>query len=373
MSSRDIDSTSENVLHDWAREDAAGDEQEPSTSSLRARRRDGGRRPGEARREPTSRGRRGRRRRDGGRGRAGRADATRRSSTRSAERGRAAIDETPMHVELSHEHAAGELHVPDGYAVLEGVADGRPARGRRSSSSRFNGEVTTQLLERRSPSSTTAGVRRGGDHGHARSRRVRAAARRDGAREDAALRVHRRARLRHPRRDAALRLRRRARRRAASSSPRSRPASRSRSASSRSIASSRRRRGSTRAPRPCAPRSRWPTSSRSFGQPLRVRRTLSRSGESAREASASGFRARRPTARSYTARPPCPRSAQSAGRSPASATTGATRWWPRSAASTRTSSASACCSTASDPRLRLHPLPQGRQGPESASSSLRWQ
>ena len=42
----------------------------------------------------------------------------------------------------------------------------------------------------------------------------------------------------------------------------------------------------------------------------------------------------------------CPRSAQSAGRSPASATTGATRWWPRSGASTRTSSASASCSTA---------------------------
>ena len=36
----------------------------------------------------------------------------------------------------------------------------------------------------------------------------------------------------------------------------------------------------------------------------------------------------------------CPRSAHSAGRSPASATTGATRWSPPSAASTRTSSAS---------------------------------
>ena len=37
----------------------------------------------------------------------------------------------------------------------------------------------------------------------------------------------------------------------------------------------------------------------------------------------------------------CPRSAQSVGRSPASGTIGATRWWPRSGASSRTSSASA--------------------------------
>ena len=36
-----------------------------------------------------------------------------------------------MHVELSQEHAAGELHIPDGYAVLEGVAEGGAARGRR--------------------------------------------------------------------------------------------------------------------------------------------------------------------------------------------------------------------------------------------------
>ena len=47
-----------------------------------------------------------------------------------------------------------------------------------------------------------------------------------------------------------------------------------------------------------------------------------------------------------TLRAPCPRSAQSAGRSPASGTTGATRWSRRSGASTRTSSASASCSTA---------------------------
>ena len=47
-----------------------------------------------------------------------------------------------------------------------------------------------------------------GDHGHGRPGRVRAAGRRDRAREDAPFRLHRRARLRHPRRHAALRLRR---------------------------------------------------------------------------------------------------------------------------------------------------------------------
>ncbi|HEU5263542.1 MAG TPA: 6,7-dimethyl-8-ribityllumazine synthase [Gaiellaceae bacterium] len=54
---------------------------------------------------------------------------------------------TPIHVELSHEHAAGDLHIPDGYAVLEGVAEG----GRRAVGvvvSRFNGKVTTELLDR---------------------------------------------------------------------------------------------------------------------------------------------------------------------------------------------------------------------------------
>ena len=68
------------------------------------------------------------------------------------------IDETPMHVELSHEHAAGDLHIPDGYAVLEGVAEG----GRRAVGivvSRFNGSVTTQLLDSALAELATAGVR----------------------------------------------------------------------------------------------------------------------------------------------------------------------------------------------------------------------
>lgn len=66
---------------------------------------------------------------------------------------------TPMPIELSHEHAAGELEIPDGYAVLEGVAEG----GRRAVGvvvSRFNGRVTTRLLERALDELATAGVRR---------------------------------------------------------------------------------------------------------------------------------------------------------------------------------------------------------------------
>ncbi|HET9460370.1 MAG TPA: 6,7-dimethyl-8-ribityllumazine synthase [Gaiellaceae bacterium] len=67
-------------------------------------------------------------------------------------------DGAPIHVELSHEHAAGDLHIPDGYAVLEGEAEG----GRRAVGivvSRFNGKVTTQLLDRALEELAAAGVR----------------------------------------------------------------------------------------------------------------------------------------------------------------------------------------------------------------------
>ena len=65
---------------------------------------------------------------------------------------------TPIYVELSHEHAAGDLHIPDGYAVLEGEAEG----GRRAVGvvvSRFNGKVTTQLLDRALEELAAADVR----------------------------------------------------------------------------------------------------------------------------------------------------------------------------------------------------------------------
>jgi 6,7-dimethyl-8-ribityllumazine synthase len=62
-------------------------------------------------------------------------------------------------VELSHEHAAGDLEIPDGYAVLEGDADGtRRAVG--VVVARFNGSVTSRLLRRALDELATAGVRR---------------------------------------------------------------------------------------------------------------------------------------------------------------------------------------------------------------------
>jgi 6,7-dimethyl-8-ribityllumazine synthase len=153
MSSRDIDSTSENVLHDWASEesseraedaadvDVGGLEPEPepeaeaspawgtASSAVEAEVDEAGEpdEPAEQEAEP------------------------------DLEPEIAEIDETPMPVELSHEHAAGDLHIPDGYAVLEGVAEG----GRRAVGvvvSRFNGSVTTQLLDGALAELSAAGV-----------------------------------------------------------------------------------------------------------------------------------------------------------------------------------------------------------------------
>ena len=79
----------------------------------------------------------------------GRAGSRRRRRAGAGERGRGGGGEPepePTTATVS-EHAAGDLRVPDGYAVLEGEASG----GRRAVGvvvSRFNGEVTTQLLER---------------------------------------------------------------------------------------------------------------------------------------------------------------------------------------------------------------------------------
>jgi 6,7-dimethyl-8-ribityllumazine synthase len=62
-------------------------------------------------------------------------------------------------VEPSHEHAAGELKIPDGYAVLEGDADGsRRAVG--VVVARFNGGVTSRLLSKALEELDTAGVRK---------------------------------------------------------------------------------------------------------------------------------------------------------------------------------------------------------------------
>jgi 6,7-dimethyl-8-ribityllumazine synthase len=66
---------------------------------------------------------------------------------------------TAIAVAPSLEHAAGELDIPEGYAVLEGVPDG----GRRAVGivvARFNGRVTSQLLDRALAELETAGVHR---------------------------------------------------------------------------------------------------------------------------------------------------------------------------------------------------------------------
>ncbi len=66
---------------------------------------------------------------------------------------------TAIAVAPSLEHAAGDLEIPEGYAVLEGVPDG----GRRAVGivvSRFNGNVTSRLLDRALQELEAAGVRR---------------------------------------------------------------------------------------------------------------------------------------------------------------------------------------------------------------------
>jgi 6,7-dimethyl-8-ribityllumazine synthase len=155
MSSRDIDTTSENVLHDWAREgadEAAQDEsgqeelvvesgpvedEEPAWGTAASSPESVEDVAAIAEPEP---------------------DVAEESSEPEEGEAEVEIDETPMHVELSHEHAAGDLHIPDGYAVLEGVAEG----GRRAVGivvSRFNGMVTSQLLDGALAELETSGVR----------------------------------------------------------------------------------------------------------------------------------------------------------------------------------------------------------------------
>jgi 6,7-dimethyl-8-ribityllumazine synthase len=160
MSSRDIDSTSENVLHDWTTDESHAEEQEelevdpsdpdPDTDSAPAWGTATAAIDTEADDTPEA-------------GSDAEAEAAQEDEVSEvsevSEIGEAAeLDETPMHMELSHEHAAGDLHIPDGYAVLEGVAEG----GRRAVGvvvSRFNGSVTTQLLDSALSELSDSGVR----------------------------------------------------------------------------------------------------------------------------------------------------------------------------------------------------------------------
>jgi 6,7-dimethyl-8-ribityllumazine synthase len=150
VSNRDIDSTSENVLHDWAHEEPRDEEPEPVEASAPEPDDDSSPAWGTA---------------------AAALDVETDDSPPEAaetveveqadddtEIGEAELDETPMHIELSHEHAMGDLHIPDGYAVLEGVAEG----GRRAVGvvvSRFNGSVTSQLLDSALAALGDSGVR----------------------------------------------------------------------------------------------------------------------------------------------------------------------------------------------------------------------
>ena len=157
MSSRDIDSTSENVLHDWARDESPADEEEALAADVTEpteSEEDGAPAWGTASADPDSE-------------EAFAATAVEAEPDEAEpapvevddvpELDEGEIEDAPMHVELSHEHAAGDLHIPDGYAVLEGVSEG----GRRAVGvvvSRFNGSVTTQLLDGALAELSAAGV-----------------------------------------------------------------------------------------------------------------------------------------------------------------------------------------------------------------------
>jgi 6,7-dimethyl-8-ribityllumazine synthase len=69
------------------------------------------------------------------------------------------VSSAPMAIEPSAEHAIGDLEIPDGYAVLEG----EPRGDRRAVGvvvSRFNGTITSRLLESALAELDAAGVRR---------------------------------------------------------------------------------------------------------------------------------------------------------------------------------------------------------------------
>lgn len=155
MSNRDIDSTSENVLHDWAREPAVPEPEDAVEAETDE--------PADVSAEDAA-----------AWGTAAQVDEAEHSVAvelgdelepaevdeldEPSEPADAEIVEEALVVELSHEHAAGDLHIPDGYAVLEGVSEG----GRRAVGvvvSRFNGSVTTQLLDGALSELAGAGVR----------------------------------------------------------------------------------------------------------------------------------------------------------------------------------------------------------------------
>ena len=170
------------------------------------------------------------------------------------------------------EHAGGDLEIPDGYGVIEG----EPTGNRRAVGivvARFNGELTGELLRRALDELERLGVGREAvtviPVPGAFELPLAAMALAKTRRYSCIVALGAVIRGETPHFDYVA-----SEAAAACSSPASRPACRSRSACSPSRTRSRPGPGSTRPPRPCAQRSRWPTSSRSCGPP-RVRRSSS--------------------------------------------------------------------------------------------------
>ena len=252
------------------------------------------------------------------------------------DRGRRVQPETPApladHVSATTEHAPGELTVPPGYSVLEG----EPAGERRAVGvvvARFNGDVTTRLLESALAELEACGVAR-----------------------DAVTVMPVPGAFELPLAAMALAKTRRFACIVAlgcvirGDTPHfdyvsSEAASGLQLAAIETGVPGRLRRAHARPRRPGREPHRQgggggahrPRDGRPVRQPARSGRALGarRARRGSRLLASSVFR--RTTSATIAA---CPRSAHSAGRSPASGTTGATRWSPPSAASTRTCSAS---------------------------------
>jgi 6,7-dimethyl-8-ribityllumazine synthase len=139
---RDIDDSSENVLSEWPREP------EDSASDYEVENENGSQSSSNAAVDEVS-----------VEAVAAPQPAVEEELEEPAEIGSPEVESSGISVEPSLEHAAGDLDIPEGYAVLEGVADG----GRRAVGivvSRFNGQVTSRLLERALEELEIAGVRR---------------------------------------------------------------------------------------------------------------------------------------------------------------------------------------------------------------------
>ena len=241
---------------------------------------------------------------------------------------------------VSVEHVRGEIEVPDGYTVLEGTPLGQAPLGRLSSSRASTAASPTSCCRVRSTRSTEAGVSQDAitvvPVPGAFELPLAAMALAKTRRYACIVALGAIVRGETPHFDYVA-----PSAPPASSSPRSRPACRSPSACSPSTPSSRPRRGSTRPPRPCARRSRWPTCSPGCGP-----------------APASELAATLPPAMSKI----CAICGKKPGvREPPLALDGRDEAPVRPEPPARPDAPQRLAAA----RLRLHPLPQGRQGHQS--------